>query len=107
MEWTVVTVIVVLVGLFFTVGKPILNNQKEMNQLRFETDQQGSEINDNLQSLKELSKIAQSHENRLQLAENAIEKLTLSISEWTESRHNYDERIHNLERDIKSLRKKE
>lgn len=37
MEWTVVSAMVVLVGLFFTIGKPILNACKEMVELRKDT----------------------------------------------------------------------
>lgn len=85
-EWTVVTVIVVLVGLFFTVGKPIMSVAKEMNMLRFETDRQEKEIDRNIESLRELSKIAQAHETRIQNTESAVDKLAATVSELTRSR---------------------
>ena len=65
MEWTVVTALVVLIGLLFTIGKPILNVVKELQGLRYDTDRQEKEINRDIDSIKELAKISQSHENRL------------------------------------------
>lgn len=62
MEWTVVGVIVVLVGLFFTVGKPILNLVTELQALKIETNRQEKEINRDIESIKELTKIATAHE---------------------------------------------
>lgn len=66
MEWTVVGVIIVLVGLFFTVGKPIWSILKELQTLRCDTNYQERTINQDSENIRELSKIAQSHENRLQ-----------------------------------------
>lgn len=106
-EWTVVGVIVVLIGLFFTVGKPIMENQKEMNKLRFETDQQGGEIGDNLKALRELTKITQSHENRITNTESEVEKLALSIKEMINGNLVFGERIHDLERDVEQIKNKE
>lgn len=38
MEWTVITVLIAIVGLFLTVGKPILNFCTEMKALRMEVN---------------------------------------------------------------------
>lgn len=38
MEWTVVTVLIALVGLFITVGKPILNLNQAITKLQVSVD---------------------------------------------------------------------
>jgi hypothetical protein len=38
MEWTVITVLIAIAGLFLTVGKPILNFCTEMKALRMEVN---------------------------------------------------------------------
>lgn len=44
-EWTVVTVIVALVGLFFTVGKPIINLNTNITILNENVRQQNERLN--------------------------------------------------------------
>lgn len=97
MEWTVVTVIVVLVGLFFTVGKPIMSAYKEMNALRFETDRQGKEIDRDIESIKELVKLSQSHENRLANVEDNYAEVRAQTSELLRVTQSHEARITGLE----------
>ena len=49
MEWTVVTVIVGLVGLFFTIGKPILNICNKVEKITIEIGHMQEEIKANSQ----------------------------------------------------------
>lgn len=65
MEWTVVSALVVLVGLFLTIGKPILNACKEMVELRKDTTINARAIQHNSDDIKELLKVSQSHEIRI------------------------------------------
>lgn len=58
MEWTVVSAIVVIVGLFFTVGKPILGVCKEMVELRKDTTMNSRNIEHNSDDIKELLKVS-------------------------------------------------
>lgn len=102
MEWTVVTVLVVLIGLFFTVGKPIMNVVKELQSLRFETDHQEKEINRDIESIKELTKIAQSHENRLSNQEIDMAEVRAQTSELLKVTLSHEQRIVHLEEDNKS-----
>ena len=44
-EWTVVTVIVALVGLFFTIGKPIINLNTNITILNENVKQQNERLN--------------------------------------------------------------
>lgn len=43
-EWTVVTVFAALVGLFFTVGKPIINLNKTMTTLNVNVEHNSNEL---------------------------------------------------------------
>lgn len=100
-EWTVVTVIIALVGLFITVGKPILGLIKEIQGLRYDTDRQEHEIDRDIESIKELSKIAQAHETRIMNQEDRMCEITAEISELLKVSQSHEMRIHDLEQDIK------
>lgn len=100
MEWTVVTALVVLVGLFMTVGKPIMNVVKELQALRFETDHQEKEIDGDIESIKELTKLSQSHEVRISNQESETDKLAASIAELVALNQNHEGRIVVLEHDV-------
>lgn len=104
MEWTVVTVLVVLVGLFFTVGKPIWGLLRELQSLRFETDKQEKDIDKNLESLKELTKIAQAHENRIVNQEEDSRVVRNEITELVKVSQSHEMRIHDLEHDVHDLK---
>lgn len=103
-EWTVVGVIVVLVGLFFTVGKPIIGLVRELQSLRFETDKQQKEIDRDIEGLKELTKIAQAHENRITNQEQEGRNLRTEIGELLKVSQSHEMRIHDLEHDVKDLK---
>lgn len=107
MEWTVVTALVVLIGLFFTVGKPILNVVKELQGLRYDTDRQEKEINRDIDSIKELAKISQSHENRLTNQERDNAQITQSIAELLKVSQSHETRIHDLEQDVSTIKSKD
>ena len=53
MEWTVVTVIIALVGLLMTVGAPILKLNSNIVKLNANLEAQGVQIKRNEQELKE------------------------------------------------------
>lgn len=105
MEWTVVTALVVLIGLFFTVGKPIMFAYKEMNNLRFETDRQAKEIDRDIESIKDLVKLSQSHENRIANTENNYAEIRAQTTELLRVTQSHEARITGLE--IKSKEKEE
>lgn len=96
-EWAVVGVLVVLIGLFFTVGKPILSVVKELQQLRFETDHQEKEINRDIESIKELVKLSQSHENRINNLEDNYAEVRAQTSELLRISQGHEQRITHLE----------
>ena len=100
-EWTVVTVIIALIGLFFTVGKPILGLVKEIQGLRYDTDRQEHEIDRDIKSIKELSKIAQAHETRIVNQEDKMCEVTAEITKLLEVSQSHEMRIHDLEQDRK------
>lgn len=106
-EWTVVTVIVVLVGLFFTIGKPILGVIKELQGLRYDTDHQEKEINRDIESIKELSKIAQAHENRIMNQEDKMSQVSAEITELLRVSQSHEMRIHDLEQDVGTIKSKD
>lgn len=88
MEWTVVTVIVALVGLFLTVGKPIINLNSNIVKLNLSIDALREKTRQNAEELKEQKEHAHDahkriwdhndeqdkqlsdHENRIQLLEH-------------------------------------
>lgn len=65
MEWTVITVLIAIVGLFLTVGKPILNFCTEIKALRLEVNFDEKRLQKITDDIEELSKITQSHEMRI------------------------------------------
>lgn len=97
MEWTVVTALVVIVGLFFTVGKPIWGVLKELQTLRCETDHQEKEIDRDIESIKELVKLSQSHENRLADVEEDYAEIRAQTSELLKVTLSHESRITSLE----------
>ena len=97
MEWTVVTSLVVIVGLFFTVGKPIWGLLRELQTLRVQNDYQEKIINTDAETVKELVKLSQSHENRLANQENVTEEIRAQTSELLKVTLSHEGRISNLE----------
>lgn len=107
MEWTVVTALVVLVGLFFTIGKPIIGLIKELQAVQIETGRQEKEIDRNIESIKGLVQISQSHENRIAKTESETDKLAASIAELVKLNANHEGRIVILEKDVDVIKSKE
>lgn len=97
MEWTVVTSLVVIVGLFFTVSKPIWSVLKELHTLRAQNDYQEKAINADAETVKELVKLSQSHENRLANQENITAEIRAQTSELLKVTLSHEGRISNLE----------
>ena len=64
-EWTVVGVIATLVGLFFTVGKPILNLNKNLVKFNISIEHNTSEIADLKTELAHQRSEATASHNRL------------------------------------------
>lgn len=111
MEWTVVGVIVVLVGLFFTVGKPIMGVVRELQTLRCDTDRQEKEIDRDIDSIKELVKLSQIHENRITNQEDkmvearsSLSEVNSAITELLRVSQTHEARIHNLEDDVSEIK---
>lgn len=87
MEWTVVTVVVALVGLFLTVGKPIINLNSNIVKLNATLENHGEKIKNNEDDLKEQKEHA--HEAHKRLWEhNGKQDLRLA---------DHEQRIHDLE----------
>lgn len=97
MEWTVVTSLVVIVGLFFTVSKPIWGALKELQTLKVQNDYQEKERNTYTETVKELVKLSQSHENRLANQENDMAEIRAQTSELLKITLSHEGRISNLE----------
>lgn len=97
MEWTVVGVIVVLVGLFFTVGKPIMGLVSKLERNTYDTDRQEKEIDRNIESIKELARVAQAHENRLSNMEDNYGEVRAQTSELLKVTLSHEARITTLE----------
>lgn len=97
MEWTVVTSLVVIVGLFFTVSKPIWSALKELQTLRVQNDYQDKVMNADAETVKELVKLSQSHENRLANQENNMAEIRAQTSELLKVALSHEGRISNLE----------
>lgn len=64
-EWTVVGVIIALVGLFCTVGAPILKLNKNIVELNVTMKSQGEEIKANKKALDEQKEHARESHKRL------------------------------------------
>lgn len=87
MEWTVVTALVVISGLFLTLGKPILTLNKNIVELNMTMKQQGKEIKDNAEELKEQKLHAhEAHQRLWDHNEKQDKQLT-----------DHEQRIHDLE----------
>ena len=93
MEWTVVTSLVVIVGLFFTVSKPIWDIVRELQTLKVQNDYQEKDA----EIVRELVKLSQSHENRLANQENDMAEIRAQTSELLKITLSHEGRISNLE----------
>lgn len=77
-QWTVVEVIVVIVGLFFTVGKPIMNLITTMTKLNNSVDAIRQEMDAvtkrNTESHREMHQQLTDHERRIGALEGVVEQ---------------------------------
>ena len=69
MEWTVVTVLVTLIGLFMTIGKPIINLQKCITKLQDSVDGLSRRLDKYEQKTDKQDEILQDHETRITVLE--------------------------------------
>lgn len=74
MEWTVVTALVVIVGLFITVGRPILNQTKEFQRVLDNLEEQQKEVNGHQRILERHEEQLGNHELRIHDIEKEIQK---------------------------------
>ena len=89
MEWTIVTVIIALVGLFFTVGAPIIKLNSNITLLNANMQHNREEIAENKKAIKDQKTSA--HE--------AHQKLWDKSSEHDKMLHDHETRIKILEKE--------
>lgn len=70
MEWTVVTALVVLVGLFMTIGKPIIDLQKCITKLQDSVDGLSRRLDKYEQKTDKQDEILKDHETRITVLES-------------------------------------
>ena len=87
-EWTVVSVIIALVGLFFTIGKPIINLNNNITLLNVNIKRNSEEISKQGKQIEEQKKAA--HESH--------EKLWIKNHEQDETLNDHETRISILEK---------
>ena len=87
MEWTVVTALVVVVGLFLSVGKPIINLNSNIVKLNMSIDALREKTKHNEDELKEQK--LRTHEAHRRLWEHN-DKQDLHLAD-------HEQRIHDLE----------
>lgn len=69
MEWTVVTVIIALVGLFMTVGKPVINLNSSITRLQDAIDELRGDIKVLTNRTDNQEERLQDHETRISILE--------------------------------------
>lgn len=69
MEWTVVTVIIALVGLFMTVGKPVINLNSSITRLQDAIDELREDIKVLTSRTDNQEERLQNHETRISILE--------------------------------------
>lgn len=65
MEWKVVEALVVIVGLFLTIGRPIIQHTKQTQKMLDQLGNHNTAIKDNAEMIDEHDKKLQNHEMRL------------------------------------------
>ena len=70
MEWKVIEVLVVIIGLFFSVGRPIIQHTKQTQKMLDQLGNHNTAIKDNAEMIDEHDKKLQDHELRLHDLEN-------------------------------------
>ena len=74
MEWTVVTVIIALVGLFMTVGKPVINLNSSITHLQDAIDELREDIKVLTSRTDNQEERLQNHETRISILEEKQKK---------------------------------
>lgn len=69
MEWTIVTVIIALVGLFMTVGKPVINLNSSITRLQDAIDELREDIKVLTSRTDNQEERLQNHETRISILE--------------------------------------
>lgn len=70
MEWKVIEVLVVVIGLFFSIGRPIIQHTQQTQKMLDQLSTHNTAINNNSELLDEHDKKLQNHEMRLHDLEN-------------------------------------
>ena len=107
MEWTVVTALVVVIGLFITVGKPILNLVTRLEKLSYDTNAQQKDIDRNIDSIKDLVKVCQAHNERINNQESEVDKLAKQVVEVVALSAKHDKDIQELRERLEKARAKQ
>lgn len=74
MEWTIVTVIIALVGLFMTVGKPVINLNSSITRLQDAIDELREDIKVLTNRTDNQEEKLQNHETRISILEEKQKK---------------------------------
>lgn len=73
-EWTVVTVLIALVGLFLTVGKPIINLNKNITKLDMSVERTNARLDKHDTALKDQAAHARESHEKLWAHNNEQDK---------------------------------
>ena len=65
MEWKVIEVLVVIIGLFFSIGRPIIQHTKQTQKMLDQLGNHNNAIKDNAEMIDDHDKKLQHHEMRL------------------------------------------
>ena len=74
MEWTIVTVIIALVGLFMTIGKPVINLNSSITRLQDAIDELREDIKVLTSRTDNQEERLQNHETRISILEEKQKK---------------------------------
>lgn len=75
MEWIVVVTLVTLVGLFFTVGKPILSLCSTLKVMQSQLDQEKVDMRETKEQIRDLVKVSATYEMRIHDLEQDVNHL--------------------------------
>lgn len=75
MEWTIVLTLSTLIGLFFTVGKPIFSLCSTLKVMQSQLNQEKEDMTETQMQIKDLVKISATHEMRIHDLEQDVDYL--------------------------------
>lgn len=75
MEWTIVVTLSALIGLFFTVGKPIISLCSTLKVMQNQFNQEREDMSETKEQIKDLVKISSTHEMRIHDLEQDVDHL--------------------------------